>query len=103
MQTTFATYVSVLIAIQELNFANMTEAHYTAAKPSRWFMGKPYDLKLLDMSMKDMNDVEIMAAKNAKPELKEVPTIIISATCLRSSKRSENGWRSKRKNPSACC
>lgn len=35
---------------------------------------------LLDMEMPEMNGIEVLIAKNTVPKLKEVPTIVISAT-----------------------
>jgi class 3 adenylate cyclase len=39
-----------------------------------------YELMLLDMEMPEMNGIEVLIAKNTVPKLKEVPTIVISAT-----------------------
>jgi class 3 adenylate cyclase len=66
-------------ALQELGFTNITEAFHGGEAIEK-LLEKPYDLMLLDMEMPEMNGVEVLAAKNANPKIKEVPTIVISAS-----------------------
>ena len=66
-------------ALQELGFTNITEAFHGGEAIEK-LLEKPYDLMLLDMEMPEMNGVEVLAAKNANPKIKEVPTIVLSAS-----------------------
>ena len=66
-------------ALQELGFTNISEA-LDGRDAIRKLSESPYELMLLDMEMPEMNGVEVLAAKNADPKLKEVPAIVISAS-----------------------
>ena len=66
-------------ALQELGFTNISEA-LDGRDAIRKLSESPYELMLLDMEMPEMNGVEVLAAKNTDPKLKEVPAIVISAS-----------------------
>lgn len=66
-------------ALQELGFTNISEA-LDGRDAIQKLSESPYELMLLDMEMPEMNGVEVLAAKNADPKLKEVPAIVISAS-----------------------
>lgn len=66
-------------ALQELGFTHITEAT-NGREAIKKLKEKPYDLMLLDMEMPEMNGDEVLLAKSADPKLKEVPTIVISAS-----------------------
>lgn len=66
-------------ALQELGFTNISEAVDGRDAIKKLSEGS-YELMLLDMEMPEMNGIEVLIAKNTVPKLKEVPTIVISAT-----------------------
>lgn len=66
-------------ALRELGFTHITEAT-NGREAIKKLKEKPYDLMLLDMEMPEMNGDEVLLAKSADPKLKEVPTIVISAS-----------------------
>lgn len=66
-------------ALRELGFTNISEAVDGRDAIKKLSEGS-YELMLLDMEMPEMNGIEVLIAKNTVPKLKEVPTIVISAT-----------------------
>lgn len=66
-------------ALQELGFTHITEA-INGREAIEKLKERPYDLMLLDMEMPEMNGDEVLLAKSQDPKLKEVPTIVISAS-----------------------
>lgn len=66
-------------ALQELGFTHITEA-LNGREAIEKLREKPYDLMLLDMEMPEMNGAEVLMVKSKDPKLKEVPTIVISAS-----------------------
>ena len=66
-------------ALRELGFINISEAVDGRDAIKKLSEGS-YELMLLDMEMPEMNGIEVLIAKNTVPKLKEVPTIVISAT-----------------------
>jgi adenylate cyclase len=66
-------------ALQELGFTHITEA-LNGREAIEKLREKPYDLMLLDMEMPEMNGAEVLMAKSKDPKLKDVPTIVISAS-----------------------
>ena len=66
-------------ALRELGFTNISEAVDGREAIKKLSEGS-YELMLLDMEMPEMNGIEVLIAKNTVPKLKEVPTIVISAT-----------------------
>ncbi len=66
-------------ARRELGVTNISEAVDGRDAIKKLSEGS-YELMLLDMEMPEMNGIEVLIAKNTVPKLKEVPTIVISAT-----------------------
>jgi len=66
-------------ALRDLGFSNISEA-VNGRDAINSLLKKPYDLMLLDMEMPEMNGAEVLAAMNDDPQLKNVPTIVISAS-----------------------
>lgn len=66
-------------ALQEIGFKHITEA-FNGREAIEKLQEKSYDLMLLDMEMPEMNGVEVLVAKGKNPKLREVPTIVISAS-----------------------
>ena len=66
-------------ALRDLGFSNISEA-VNGRDAITSLLKKPYDLMLLDMEMPEMNGAEVLAAMNDDPQLKNVPTIVISAS-----------------------
>jgi len=66
-------------ALRDLGFSNISEA-VNGRDAIASLLKKSYDLMLLDMEMPEMNGAEVLAAMNDDPQLKTVPTIVISAS-----------------------
>lgn len=66
-------------ALRDLGFTNISEALDGRDAIQKLSVGS-YELILLDLEMPGMNGIEVLAAKNADPAIKEVPAIVISAS-----------------------
>lgn len=66
-------------ALQEIGFKHISEA-FNGREAIQKLQEESYDLMLLDMEMPEMNGVEVLMAKGKNPKLREVPTIVISAS-----------------------